>query len=139
MVSEQLVDEIMQIASEMERGDIGYDAAEKKVRKAISDSGSFPKSPKNLNVENANDMMSIAPAILNEMQLCRMNPHHFTTTYMTVNGKPFATRLSESQFNELVVAYACANSEKHKAHQVKVLHYASLEFWKIMGKRSKED
>jgi len=126
----------MQIASEMERGDIGYDAAEKKVRKAISDSGSFPKSPKNLNVENANDMMSIAPAILNEMQLCRMNPHHFTTTYMTVNGKPFATPLSESQFNELVFAYA--NSGRLKEYQDKLMRHASLEFWEIMGKRSVE-
>ena len=34
-----------------------------------------------------------------EIVKCRDNPYYFATNYLTVNGKPFTTPLSEKAFN----------------------------------------
>jgi hypothetical protein len=36
-----------------------------------------------------------------EFDKCRENPYYFMTKYMTVNGEPFATPMSEKSFNEI--------------------------------------
>lgn len=38
--------------------------------------------------------------IQQEYQKCRDSPYYFAITYLTVNGKPFKTELSEEKFNE---------------------------------------
>ena len=35
-----------------------------------------------------------------EFSKCNNNPYYFATKYLTINGKPFTTRLKEEDFNE---------------------------------------
>lgn len=42
---------------------------------------------------------------LNEIIKCRENPYYFATKYLTVNGKPFTTLLTEQEFNKQVKDY----------------------------------
>lgn len=37
--------------------------------------------------------------IKTEIEKCNKSPYYFATKYLTVNGKPFETRLSEKIFN----------------------------------------
>jgi len=40
-----------------------------------------------------------------EYNKCRNSPYYFMTKYMTVNGKPFTTELTEEEFNKKVKIY----------------------------------
>lgn len=35
-----------------------------------------------------------------EFEKCKTNPYYFATTYLTINGKPFTTILTEEEFNK---------------------------------------
>lgn len=37
-----------------------------------------------------------------EIEKCQKSPYYFATTYLTVNGKPFKTHLSEESFNKYI-------------------------------------
>lgn len=36
-----------------------------------------------------------------ELKKCKASPYYFATTYILINGKPFETALSETEFNQL--------------------------------------
>lgn len=36
---------------------------------------------------------------LQEYEKCKTNPYYYATKYLTINGKPFTTLLTEEQFN----------------------------------------
>jgi len=44
--------------------------------------------------------MKTEPLSLEEQEKCSASPYYFATKYLTMNGKPFTTRLSEEEFNK---------------------------------------
>lgn len=51
----------------------------------------------NCNPDNSNSFENL----VEEMEKCKANPYYFFTKYITINGKPATTLLSEDQFNEI--------------------------------------
>lgn len=37
--------------------------------------------------------------MLRELEKCKENPYYFATKYLTINGKPYTTVLTEEEFN----------------------------------------
>lgn len=38
--------------------------------------------------------------VIEEIEKCRSNPYYFATKYLTVDGKPFTTLMTEREFNK---------------------------------------
>lgn len=38
---------------------------------------------------------------VHELKKCIESPYYFAKTYITINGKPYQTSLSEKEFNEI--------------------------------------
>jgi len=43
--------------------------------------------------------------IQSELEKCKNSPYYFATNYMTCNGKPFTTHLTEEEFNNVFHYY----------------------------------
>ena len=51
-------------------------------------------------------------ALKREFNKCKSNPYYFATKYLTINGEPFVTNLSEKAFNMFFIESLPLNTNK---------------------------
>lgn len=52
-------------------------------------------------------------AMAEEISACEKSPYYFATKYLTINGQPFTTHLSEEEFNEQFNKIYLKPTDKH--------------------------